>query len=252
MTTLKRDNYGSLYAVYGFTSDADRALMTEALSLARRAVKSKKIPASFDNMEWGKSGREKGKQIGDALHHEVYDISPDGRTALICARSVSGDKYGQKTTNKSYFIVRAHGNGVRVLDANKAIAAKAAKSSGEALGDAINVCLGKKKLQQEIITGYKAVARDDAGKIMSIFSGEDYEIGKRKTEAVRENHSGGYYFYETLDEALTAEVPKSSELINLPRVILRCEMSGKTVRYGKKIAATHIKPIEIVASVVRA
>ena len=250
-STLARDSYGALH-YSSSVSYADRALYSSALDLIKTAAKSKKIPAEFDHMEWGKSGKEKGKKIGDALHHEIYDISPDGRIVLVCARTVSGDRYGQKTTGKEYFLVRVHGAGVRVLPANKAIAAKAAKSAGPVLGVAIAVCAGKEKLTVSMMKkriGYKAVAYVD-GALKSIFSAEDYTLGKRKADAVADDHGGGYYFYASPEEACNAEVPNSSALKNENRVILKCEMSGRGLAYGPKMAASYIRPLEIIASVI--
>lgn len=250
-STLARDTYGALHHSMSI-NDTDRALYSAALKLTLAAAKYKKIPTSFDGMEWGSSGKEKGKKIGDALHHEIYDISPDGRIVLVCCRAVSGDRYGQKTTGKEYFLVRAHGAGVRVLPANKAIAAKAAKSAGPVLGVAIAVCSGKQKLTTAPMKkriGYKAVAYV-GGELKSIFSAEKYTLGTRKADAVADDHGGGYYFYASPEEACRAEVPNASALINEKRVILKCEMSGRGLAYGSKLAASYIRPIEIIASVI--
>lgn len=250
-STLARDSYGALHHSMSL-SEADRALYSAALKLIKTAEKSKKIPASHDSMEWGKSGKERAKKIGDALHHEIYDISPDGRIVLVCCRSVEGDRYGQKTTGKEYFLVRAHGAGVRVVPANKSVAAKAAKSAGPILGVAIAVCSGKVKLivaAMEKRIGYKAVAYV-GGELKSIFSAEKYTLGKRKSEAVADDHGGGYYFYASPEEACNAEVPNSSALKTEKRVILKCEMSGRGLAYGSKLAASYIRPLEIIASVI--
>ena len=96
-------------------------------------------------MEWGTSGRERGHRIGDARYHEIYDVTPDGNGALICVREVEGTKYGVRTTSKEYYVVARHGRGVRVIPANKAVAAKAAKTA-TAPGEAIAAALGKAKL----------------------------------------------------------------------------------------------------------
>ncbi len=139
-TAITRNTYGELV-----TTDATRELIRAARELAATAAARGKLPREFDNMSWGRSGKERGKRIGEARHHEVYDVSPSGAKALVCIRSVEGSRYGQKTTEKLYFIVAKHGAGVRVIEANKAVAAKAAKSTGE-LGQAIEVCEGNAKL----------------------------------------------------------------------------------------------------------
>lgn len=76
-----------------------------------------------------------------------------------------------------------------------------------------------------------------------------YTLGKLKIEAVADNHGGGYYFYATPEEATRAEVPDSRAMFNAKRVIVRYDISGKELAYGNKLAASYIKPIEIVACV---
>ena len=251
-TTLQRTSYGELAINHQTTTTEDQNLISSARNLIFAAEKTKKIPAAYDDMQWGRSGKEKGKRIGDALYHEIYDITLDGRAVLVCCRSVSGDRYGQKTTGKEYFIVRRYGDGVRVAEAKKSVAAKAAKSAAQTLGVAIAVCTGKEKLKVpalQVRTGYKAVAFVD-GEMRSIFSGEIYKMAIRKAESVGDGHGGGFYFYGTAEEALRAEVPECSKLRDAKRIIVRCEVSGREIRYGKKIAASFIRPLEIIASVI--
>ena len=102
-----------------------------ALTTARQLVAQAgaKIPASFDAMTWGTSGKERGHRIGEARHHEIYDINAEGTRALVCVRQVEGTRYGVKTCSKEYFVIARHGRGVRVLPANKSVAAKAAKAA---------------------------------------------------------------------------------------------------------------------------
>ena len=76
---LRRDTYGSL---------SGHTLVTVALELAQQAAARGKIPAERNSLDWGKRGRERGKLIGYARHHDVYDVTPDGRRALICVREV--------------------------------------------------------------------------------------------------------------------------------------------------------------------
>jgi len=141
--TVSRDSYGAIdYIGQTNTTTSYLEIFKSAKKLVEIAALAKKIPAAFDSMYWGSSGRERDKKIGDALHHEIYDITADGRTVLVCCRTVSGDKYGQKTTGKEYFFVKKFRSSVKVDVASKALAAKAAKSTSE-LGAAIAKLAGK-------------------------------------------------------------------------------------------------------------
>lgn len=119
----------------------------EVLTVARLllAMAAGKITPSFDAMSWGTSGKERRKQIGEAVHHEIYDVNPAGTRTLVCVRAVEGTRYGVKTVSKDYFVVARHGRGIQVLPANKSVAAKVAKSSGDSLGLAIVASLAKPK-----------------------------------------------------------------------------------------------------------
>lgn len=254
-TTLTRDTYGAL-CINGATTVSDQSLYQAARGLVARAAKSKKIPVSYDNMSWGRSGREKGKKIGDALHHEIYDITPDGREALVCARSVSGDRYGQKTTGKEYFLIRAHGTGVRVTAANKALSAKAAKVA-VSLGDAIATVIGKKTYTapaNKIRTGYKMVERTDSGDLVSVWDGSPWPIGKTRTEAATEDHRGGFYYYSEIEEAIAAA--GANDTFGDARqhrrlVVVEVEASGRHFRHqgevAVKLCASRIRPVREVA-----
>lgn len=250
-TTLTRDDYGTLHYSANST-DADRQFFQDAMKLVEAAGASKKIPAAFDDMEWGNRGKEKGKRIGDARYHEIYDISPDGRAVLVCMRSVSGDRYGQKTTGKEYFIVRKHGAGCRVVPANKAMAAKAAKAA-KFLGEAIEMVSGKKVYKapaNAIRRGYKMVMRNDDGELVSVWDGSPWVIGRTRVEAAAEDRAGGYYYYASLDDAVAAAA--AGEIFGDARshdrlVAVEVEASGRHIQYGKKLCASRLRPIREIA-----
>ncbi len=143
---FKRDNYGMILPPQIFSPTKYlQDLFSEAECMILAAEKSKKIQTSYNNIETKWKNRQIKNRWGSALQHEIYDISDDARHVLVCVRSTEGDKYGIKTTGKDYFIISAHGHSVRVVAASKAKAAKAAKQAQNP-GDAILVCLGKKKL----------------------------------------------------------------------------------------------------------
>lgn len=249
-TTLTRTVFGEITAA---ANPSIAAMINGALEMAAQAADKGKIPASFDAMKWERiNSRIGNKRIGDALHHEVYDLTTDGRKALVCCRAVEGTKYGIKTTGKEYFIVARHGKGVRVTPANKAVAAKAAKAAGE-LGQAIDVAEGRVKLvttSAKLRTGYKLVRRDEAGELVSAWDGSPWTLGVARTEAATEDHSGGFYYYRTEKEAVAAA--ERGEVFGQARahdalVLVEVEVSGREYEHaGGKICATRITPVRIV------
>lgn len=252
ISSFARTEYGELYLAVIANSE-DRALFSSGLNLVKIAAERKKIQQSFDAMYWGRSGREKGKKIGDALHHEIYDISSNGRIVLMCCRSVSGDKYGQKTTGKSYFVIRSHGKGVRVITVSKALAAKGAKTAIK-LGDAIEIVTGKSTYHapaNKVRQGYKLVKRDDDGNLVSVWDGSSWKLGKTRTEAATEDHRGGFYYYASIDKALSAAA--ANETFGAARahndlIVLEVEASGRHfIHSNDKLCATRIRPIREVA-----
>lgn len=255
-STLSRNDFGALHAST-LTSDDDRAGFLSAMSLVAQASKSGKIPAEFDDMEWGRSGRERGHKIGEARYHEIYDFTASA--VLVCARSVEGTKYGQKTTLKEYFLISRKGRGVTVSEASKALAAKAAKASGALLGAAIAVIQGKAVYTAPANKGrggYKLVERSESG-LVSVWDGSDWSIGKTRVEAATEDHRGGFYYYASLDEALSAaSVNETFGDAHQHRrlVVVEVEASGRHFKHGgahgTKLCASRIKPVREVAMTV--
>jgi hypothetical protein len=155
------------------------------------------------------------------------------------------------TTEKSYFVVARHGRGVRVLAANKAVSAKAAKAAGSTLGTAIETALGKRKLAVKagtVRTGYKLLVRTDTG-YASAWDDSAWQIGVPRIEAATGDHSGGYYYYATLSEVLAAAA--TNEVFGAHRsahrlAIVEVEASGRHYEHvgahGIKLCATKITP----------
>lgn len=95
---------------------------------------------------------------------------------------------------------------------------------------------------------YKSVAVVD-GKYLSIYDGEtEYRIGQTVRQTAKSNHEGGYYCYDSAEDAEDASVPIISALDDAERAILRCRVIGRCIRYydGKQ-AWTSLTPIERVA-----
>lgn len=265
-TTLTRSSYGEILTNSN-TSSEHRELITAARNLVNLA--GKKIPAAYDNMMWERiNSRIGNKRIGTALHHEIYDVTPTGSKVLVCCREVEGTRYGIKTLSKNYYLVTRHGKGAKVAEANKAVVAKAAKAAGQVIGYAIEVVEGKTRLKvknglQEIRHGYKALTLDESGNPVSVWDASPWPLGKTRTEKATDDHTGGFYYYRTLDEVL-ASAHKGS-IFGQARahhnlVIVRVEASGREEAFRAvdicgyptgpvKRCVTRIKPIEIIASV---
>ena len=227
-----------------------------ARKMVRVAEEKGKIPASFDDMSWGARGRERGHRIGFARYSEIYDFTE--AAVLVCSREVEGTKYGQKTTSKTYFLIRRHGAGLRVTEASKALAAKAAKASGSTLGEAIAVVLGKRTYtapaNAEKKIGYKVVAQADDG-LESVFDGSSWEIGKTRIERATHDHKGGYYYYADIETAVanTAKNVTFNDAWQAGKrlVVVEVEASGLHFRHDSgKLCATRVKPIREVAALI--
>lgn len=250
-TTLIRNEYGEL-VVSPATTTEDRAAYLAAYALVPQAAKAGKLPAAFDDMEWGRSGKERGKRIGEARYHEVYDFTASA--VLVCVRSVEGTRYGQKTTDKTYFLVSKAGRGVKVAEASKAVAAKAAKAAGNTLGLAVAVAQGKRPAPAPKCmtprTGYKIVRREGDG-FVSVWDESDWSLGKTRIEAATHDHNGGFYFYASLEEAIDQAVERKTfgearEYHDLS--ILECQVAGREFGDTKR-CATKIKPVREVFAV---
>jgi TusA-related sulfurtransferase len=225
-------------------------LYTETCHLIKLAVNTKKILPAYDDISFDRKRRAEGS----ARHHEIYDISDDARHLLLCVRETEGSKYGVSTTSKEYFIISTHGKGVRVQDAPKAKAAKAAKQAVNP-GDAITVCLGKKKLQGTVSsmcreTCYKIVAVADD--FVSVFDNSPWTLGKSRREASTKNHDGGFYVFPTVEAALIAWTERKAfadEWMTAEKYsLLECECSGRRYLHdNKKICVTQVKPVAEVA-----
>jgi len=256
INTFQRSTYGEILPLRNFDKSYNTYLgdiIAEASCMIAQAVKSKKIDKAYDYISWDRKKRAEG----DALHHELYDVSEDGRHCLVCLRSTQGNgKYGVSTTSKDYVIISQWGAGVKVVEAPKAKAAKAAKQAKNP-GDAIMVCLGKKKLttpQLEKTTCYKIAVWDEDEGFISVYDSSSWSLGKTRTERSTMNHRGGYYVFPSVESALEAW---SDRVVFTPQILshrkkyalLECECSGRAYQHDSgKICISRVKPVNQVAS----
>jgi hypothetical protein len=233
-TTAQRGQYGEL---------VDTATVREGRAVLDLAISQGKLPAAYFERHSSKRAT--------ALNYDIYDRL--GGQWLIQQRETEMDKYGSHPT-KYYYLIRRVGRGIEVTEVvNKAKANRAAKTATK-LGDAIRCLRGERKIPSakrgpvEVEESFKAVAIVQ-GEYRSIFdSNTVYNLGRAMVERAEENHGGGYYVYATASEAAAADVPNNSDNLSAPRVILRCECSGRRIQYGSgKMAYTRIKPVEVVS-----
>lgn len=245
--TIKRDAFGALV-----TSSVPETTLAQAKALIAQALAKKKLPVPFDDMEWYEQSRRRRYFRGTRREHEIYDIATDGSAVLLCVREVEGDKHGQKTTGKDYFIVKKHGRGASVSEAPKATSAKISKQCPD-LGMALKVLLGKAKLPSLAKTerlGFKVVRRNDDGQLVSVWDGSEWALGVARREASTPDHSGGFYYYANAETAIAAAEKnevfgKSREHHNL--VLLKVRVLGREYEIGHgKRCATEITPLEVV------
>jgi hypothetical protein len=131
---------------------------------------------------------------------------------------------------------------------------KRAKNTA-ALGQLVNHYLGKTTLacksgaKVAAWTGYKVLARNEKGSLVSAFDGSAYLPGIWREETATAGHRGGFYFYADKELAISttrlgATFAKSvSEGKSL--VLCKVECSGKQVGYrGGKWAASRLRVME--------
>jgi len=235
-----RNAYGELT-----TSNREFEIWQDAQKMIGLAERKRKIPYATDSISFDRKGRADGW----ATHHEIYDIHPDPLRVLVCVRETEGNKYGVKTVSKTYYLIKKHGKGVVVKPANKAIAAKAAKTADCELGCAINVVEGRKKLSVPRACpdgiAYKLLAVGNDGRLYSVYDGSPWLMSQERKDRAMRNHNGGLYVYEDAAHAASAPFPDDSVLADAQKVIVKCHVAGNYCRYGRKLAFSRVTPINI-------
>ena len=110
-------------------------------------------------------------------------------------------------------------------------------------------------------TSYKLVSVEN-NELRSLYSGENYVIGKRMAEAVSPRagandwgdiiHDGGYYSHPTPEQVVAlwnngSLVPASKTEDVAEVALLECEIYGRIVNFPNgKIASTYLTPVRIV------
>lgn len=253
-TTVSRHaNYGHLQlAPRSDAADlpADPALASFQLAqaLLAQAIQSGKLEKPYVDVD--------SRHRGSALNYDLYDIK--GASVLIQSRHTTCTKWGN-SPKKDYLLLRKMGRGVTVIDMNesKPVIVKLAKAS-DGLGDVIDALSGKKpiKIRPNLSApriGYKIVKVNEAGDYVSVWDDSPWPIGRQRTQAATSNHSGGFYYFRTLDECLTVHAKRGvfgdyhdgDERF----VIIECEAAGAEYEHDSgKRCVTRLKPLAAVCS----
>lgn len=246
---LSRDGYGAVTCTTGLAKPGlYNAAYWQALDMVELAAKTDLIDRAFDSIEF-----DKGNADGEAVHHELYDFSPGA--AIVCVRCTEGTKYGVRTVSKTYYLIEQSEETVLCTLTTKPIG-RWAKQSAE-FGQVISAVRGEAKISPpaaQPVPGYKLLRVNEDGTLESVWDGSAWDLGKRRTEAARADHSGGLYYYRDLSQCLEAAQTNSvfhPDMEHHRLAVLRIEAQGRHIGYfGGKYAATHITPLEVIAMTV--
>lgn len=178
---------------------------TQANATLRAAIADgviENVDADFD-----KKGR------GTATNHDLYSYTADGTLILVQVRHAIVSKWGT-SVKIQYFVT--DGDDAIEITKGKANIKKAAQSDPAPDSplrflrpqlkaewrlkiDETPVKLAAPKATEYTI--YK-ILHDDNGTLRSVYSGEDYTVGKTKTQKATEDHGGGYYAFLSAEQAL--------------------------------------------------
>lgn len=242
---LSRDDYGALYASQVLSPEQQLQLK----DLLGKAVATSIVPEPFITST---------KKEINCLNLDIFDVlvfRGKVKGLVVQARSFwKNIRKGYTRIKKSYFLVMRSGNKIDIKELENSTCVKRAKNT-TALGQLVNYYLGKTTLACKsgvtvaACTGYKVLARDENGSLVSAFDGSAYVPGIWRQETARADHGGGFYYYGDKELAVTttrsgATFAKSvSEGKSL--VLCKVECSGKQVGYsGGKWAVSRLRVIE--------
>jgi hypothetical protein len=101
------------------------------------------------------------------------------------------------------------------------------------------------------MTSYKVVRVID-GRYFSLYDPSvEYVIGERLKQPAKPKHGGGFYSFPTLEmgtEFLTTctdFLPFHSDVVTPQVALLECEIGGRIINYGHKMASTYLCPIRV-------
>lgn len=237
-TPVARNEYGALFTASVLTPEQVQQLT----ALLAAAVKVKKLPAPFIRSD---------KRELDCLNLDTFDVllfRGKVKGLVVQARCFWRHiRKGHTRTVKTYFLVLKSARGIDVTQVDSATCAKRAKNTF-ALGELVNHYQGKvvvkcKAPSSDVWTGFKVLAKDDTGHLVSAYDGSLYEVEKWRSQAARADHGGGFYYY--LDEQLAIDATGRghtfSSSVSEGKCLVLCEVevSGRDIKYdaGKRAAS---------------
>jgi hypothetical protein len=100
-------------------------------------------------------------------------------------------------------------------------------------------------------TSYKVV-RFIEGRYYSLYDPkQEYVPGERVKQPAKPGHKGGFFSFPTLEDGMqylsccTQIIPFHSEVATSQLALLECEIGGKIIDYGHKMASTYLRPIRV-------
>ena len=242
-TRIARDQYGALSTASAITPEQQ----LQFNGLRDAAVKVGKLPEPYI--------RSSNKEL-ECLNLDIYDVllfRGKAKGLIVQARTYWKHlRKGYTRTGKEYFLVLKSSRGIDVMSVDSATCIKRAKNT-VALGELVKHYQGKlvvkcKPPSTSTWTGFKVLAKDGEGRLVSAYDGSVYCVDKWRSQAVREDHGGGFYYYlhQQLAIDATGRGHTFSESVSAGKSLVLCEVevSGRDIEYdfGKR-AATRLRVI---------
>lgn len=101
------------------------------------------------------------------------------------------------------------------------------------------------------LTSYKVV-RYIEGRYFSLYDPEqEYILGQRVKQPAKPKHGGGFFSYPTIEMGTSylvhcaERVPFHREVATAEVALLECEIGGRIINYGHKMASTYLRPLRV-------
>lgn len=109
----------------------------------------------------------------------------------------------------------------------------------------------KPPAKRVIMTSYKVVRLID-GRYFSLYQpDQEYILGQRVKQPAKPGHAGGFFSYPTNEMGLdylqtcVRSLPFHSDVETPELALLECEIGGRIINYGRKMASTYLCPIRV-------
>lgn len=95
-----------------------------------------------------------------------------------------------------------------------------------------------------------SIKRNQAGELVSVWDESSWALGVQRSQGATPDHTGGYYYYATADEAVDAA--RANDVFGSARkhyglVLIEVSVTWREYRHGVKRCATHMAPVRIVS-----